>query len=505
MEGSHAPTQAQRRLLGALAVTVAAALAITSCASSDNGGAASSGATTAQQSAAQSDTGTADQPAPSAAGDTTTLTIATNGISGGKNALEADWIQNYVIPEFTKAQAAKGVTVNATYQPSGVDDEQYKSKLALDLKAGTGPDIMSIDGIWVGEFAQAGYIKPLSEVVGPSYESWDGWAQIKEPVQGNVSFQGERYGVPAGTDGRVIFFNKKLFQQAGLPADWQPTSWDDIAAAAEQLKTIDGITPLQLNAGSAMGEATTMQGILPLLVGTGAAIYTDGKWLGNTPQLRDVLGFYDKVYNTDGLGDPQLQLDAKGRDESFAEFADNKIGMLLESDYFWRSVVEPTKGVAPMADRDTAVGYALIPAQKAGSGLDGQNDVSMSGGSGYVLNPNTNDPQLAWELLTFMSSPEAIKARLGAHRADHRPGRRQRRDPRRRPDAHLHRGQGPAGDALPARARRVHPGVRGAAAGDGRRRLRNQRRGRRRDLPDHPGGDRRRGERDLRMITRQLV
>ena len=163
-----------------------------------------------------------------------------------------------------------------------------------------------------------------------------------------------------------------------------------------------------------MGEATTMQGILPLLVGTGAAIYTDGKWLGNTPQLRDVLGFYDKVYNTDALGDPQLQLDAKGRDESFAEFADNKIGMLLESDYFWRSVVEPTKGVAPMADRDTAVGYALIPAQKAGSGLDGQNDVSMSGGSGYVLNPNTNDPQLAWELLTFMSSPEAIKARLGS-------------------------------------------------------------------------------------------
>src|SRR6478752_4980180 len=44
----------RRRLLGALAVTVAAAMAITSCASPDNGGAASSGATTAPQSAAQS-------------------------------------------------------------------------------------------------------------------------------------------------------------------------------------------------------------------------------------------------------------------------------------------------------------------------------------------------------------------------------------------------------------------------------------------------------------------
>ena len=410
-----------RKGMLAVATTIAAALALSGCASSDNGGASSSGTSAAQSSAAQASSaapGSSAKPSSAASsqatsGTTASLTIATNGISGGKNALEADWITNYVIPEFTKQQAAKGVTVTATYQPSGVDDEQYKSKLALDLKAGSGPDIMSIDGIWVGEFAQAGYIKPLSEVVGPSYEQWDGWAQIKEPVQGNVSFQDERYGVPAGTDGRVIFFNKKLFEQAGLPADWQPKSWDDIAAAAEQLKSINGITPLQLNGGSAMGEATTMQGVLPLLVGTGATIYSDGKWLGNTPQLRSVLDFYNKVYNTDGLGDPQLQLDAKGRDESFAEFADNKIGMLIESDYFWRSVVEPTKGVAPMADRDTAVGYALIPAQTAGSGVNGNDNVSMSGGSGFVLNPNTANPELAWELLTFMASPEAIKARLG--------------------------------------------------------------------------------------------
>ena len=37
----------------------------------------------------------------------------------------------------------------------------------------------------------------------------------------------------------------------------------------------------------------------------------------------------------------------------------------------------------------------------------------MSGGSGYFLNPNTKYPQQAWELLTFMSSPAALKALLG--------------------------------------------------------------------------------------------
>ena len=56
--------------------------------------------------------------------------------------------------------------------------------------------------------------------------------------------------------------------------------------------------------------------------------------------------------------DTNFQQDAKGRDESFAAFAADKIGILLEGDYFWRSVVNPDKGVAPMADRDAAVGYA---------------------------------------------------------------------------------------------------------------------------------------------------
>ena len=66
------------------------------------------------------------------------LTIASNSIAGGKNAAEAAWYANYVIPKFTEAQKAKGVTVTVKFQPSGVDDEQYKTKLALDLKSRSG-------------------------------------------------------------------------------------------------------------------------------------------------------------------------------------------------------------------------------------------------------------------------------------------------------------------------------------------------------------------------------
>lgn len=341
-----------------------------------------------------------------------TLAITSNSIAGGKNADEADWYKNYVIPTFTAAQKAKGVNVTLTFQPSGVDDEQYKTKLALDLKSRSGADIVALDGIWVGEFAQAGYIKPLREVVGSDVTAWEGWSQIPKAVQANSSFEGKTYGIPSGTDGRVLYFNKKLFAKAGLPADWQPTSWQDILDAGTKLKSLPGVDPIQINAGTAMGEATTMQGVLPLLAGAGAEIYSGQKWQGNTTAVRDVLTFYQTLIKT-GLENTDFQQAAKGRDESFAAFAKGKIGILLEGDYFWRSVINPKNGDAAMPTRDSDVGWAAIPSQQPGTGVGGTDTVSMSGGGGYFLNPNTKYPQQAWELLQFLGSADAIKALLG--------------------------------------------------------------------------------------------
>ncbi len=343
-----------------------------------------------------------------------TLSITSNAISGGKNTVEADWIANYVIPKFVAAQKKEGVDATVTYAPNGVDDTEYKTKISLDLSTKGGADVVSLDGIWMGEFAEAGYIAPLNEIVGKDVaDAWDGWDQITPAVQQVTSYQDELYGVPGGTDGRILYFNKTLFKQAGLPKDWQPESWDDILSAAKKLKSLDGVTPLQINAGSAMGEATSMQGVLPLLVGTGSKIWEDGKWQGASDGMEQALDLYSKIYGTDALGDPLLQQEAKGRDKTFELFATNKLGIMIESDYLWRSVINPDVGTAPMADRDEAVGWAKIPAESAGKGVNGQDFVSMSGGSGQVINPNTKYPQQAFELLTFMNSAEALKAAIG--------------------------------------------------------------------------------------------
>ncbi|MFV2063811.1 MAG: extracellular solute-binding protein, partial [Chloroflexota bacterium] len=334
-----------------------------------------------------------------------------NAIEGGKNDTEAQWIQNYVIPTFEQMMADQGKDVSVTFEGRGVNDEDYKAQLALDLGAGAGDDVISIDGIWVGEFAQAEFISPLDDFVGPEVADWDGWGQIPEAVQGVMSFEGERYGVPAGTDGRVLYYRKDLFEQAGLPTDWQPTSWEEILDAGRQLKAeLPDVNPLQIDAGVSMGEATTMQGVLPLLVGTGKRIYDEetGMWLGDTPELRNVLQFYADIYQGDQLGDADLQLRQDGRDRSFQDFAEGRIAVLLEGDWLWRSVTNPETGSAPIADRDATVGWAKIPAREPGAGINGQDFVSMSGGGGRVLNPNKEHPAEAWELLTFMNSRDAV-------------------------------------------------------------------------------------------------
>lgn len=346
-----------------------------------------------------------------------TVEVAANAIVGGKNAQTASWINNFVIPKFTLASATKGLQVKVNFTPKGIDDNAFKTQVALDLSAKRGADIINLDGFWIAEFADANYIKPLNAVLGKKrVTSWDGWSQVPKSIQGVMTYDGNLYGTPAGTDARIIYYNKTLFAQAGLPANWQPKSWSEILAASDTLKAKlpADVVPFQLNAGAGMGEATAMQGFLNFLAGAGSLIY-DGKskkWLGNTGAVRDMLSFYNDVYNVKKVGNSEWQLlsGEAGRNASFEAFSKGKLAMMIEGDYMWRGVINPATGNYKMADRDTNVGFAKIPSKNAGSGVNKQNFVSYSGGGGYVVNPNTADKATTWELLKFMNSEESILA-----------------------------------------------------------------------------------------------
>jgi multiple sugar transport system substrate-binding protein len=340
------------------------------------------------------------------------ISITCRCVKGGVNANTVKWLTETVIPAFEQQMAAKGTPVKVRLVEFGGSDEELKAQYALDLKAGKGHDVMAFDGFWTAEFVAGGLIKPLDEIAGPEVNQWEGWAHIPDRVQALLMYQGKRYGIPTGTDVRVIWYRKDLFQKAGLPANWQPTSWEDIFAAARQLKkALPDVIPMQVNAGTAMGEATTMQGFYPVLLSAGSFIYDwdKNKWIVRSPAMLDALNFYKRVYLDEKLGDARLQLIKEGRNQSFALFRDGKIAMLWEGDYFWRSVVNPAvKSEWAIPNRDEVVGWAKIPAKEPGKGYRGQDFVTISGGTGFILNPNTKHPKEAWAFLSFMFSKEML-------------------------------------------------------------------------------------------------
>lgn len=338
-----------------------------------------------------------------------TLSITFRGVTGGVNAQTVQWIAEYVKPNFEAANP--GVTVNII--EFGGSDEALKQQYALDLSVGAGADVMGFDGFWIPEFVEAGLLKPLNEVGGAAVDDWEGWGHIPAGLQGLLGFGGERYGIAQGTDYRMIHTRIDILEAAGIAdaANWQPTSWAELLDTARAVKrAFPDSFPLQINAGTAMGEATTMQGYYMLLLGTGHFLLDDaGKWIVRSQGILDTLEMYKTIYVDESLGDARLQLVQDGRNRTFANFRDGATAMLVEGDYFYRGPTAPGQEFE-VANRDEVMGWAKMPAQVPGAGLRGQDFVTISGGTGFTLNPNTRNGALAWELLAFMNSKEALDA-----------------------------------------------------------------------------------------------
>jgi len=342
------------------------------------------------------------------------LTVTSRAVRGGTNTLLMEWLEDTVFPAFVERMREAGRDVQVEFVEFGGTDEALKEQYALDLSVGRGADILGFDGFWLPEFDEAGLVKPLEDIVGPAMWEWEGWGHIPPSMREILGYQGKVYGLPLGTDVRVIFYRRDLFEQAGIIRpdlgirDWQPRSWEELLNTARLIKEkLLEVIPLQINAGTQMGEATTMQGWFMVLLGTGIHMYDfdQAKWYGKHPGILEALNFYKTVYLDEELGDARTQLIPGARARTFELFRDGKIAMLVEGDWFWRSVIAPGSEWA-VPNRNEVVGWAMMPAREPGAGYRGQDYVTISGGTGFILNPNTKYPEEAWALLSFMFSKE---------------------------------------------------------------------------------------------------
>ncbi len=128
---------------------------------------------------------------------------------------------------------------NVTIQMDSILNDEYKEKIRMVVSTDEVPDIFSS---WSGTFAQemiaSGNVSGLSDLYAEDPE-WAG--KIAQASVDGFTFDGEVYAVPWSQDGKVFFYNKKIFEENNLEV---PATWDEFIAVLDALQAAGYETPV---------------------------------------------------------------------------------------------------------------------------------------------------------------------------------------------------------------------------------------------------------------------
>jgi multiple sugar transport system substrate-binding protein len=117
-----------------------------------------------------------------------------------------------------------------------VADADYITKLATSIRAGTEPDLASLDDVDSEIFISKNeFLNVTSEVNALPYKDKLSPGALKLATSG-----GKYYGVPDFADMSVLWYNKTLFSQAGLNPGQPPTTFAQILSDAKKIRALGG-------------------------------------------------------------------------------------------------------------------------------------------------------------------------------------------------------------------------------------------------------------------------
>ena len=264
-----------RRLSGA-ALAATAALALAACSSGGSSSGGSGGITTLK------------------------LVVADYG-TGPSNASAKYW--DGIVSAFEAAHS--DIKVNVTSIPWTNFDQQVQTMIQNKQY----PDIT--EGDYFSNYAQDGLLYSASDVLSDPSNLLPGFKN-----QG--TFNGTQYGMPFTTSSRTLFYNKKLFTQAGITS--APQTWADVQADAAKIKAVGDVGfGLPLGAEEAQAES------LLWMLGDGGGYTTDGKYTINSSANVEAFTFLKGLVSA---GDTEPNPGTVNRTDLWKEFAQGKVGMI---------------------------------------------------------------------------------------------------------------------------------------------------------------------------------
>jgi raffinose/stachyose/melibiose transport system substrate-binding protein len=273
-----------------------------------------------------------------------------------------------------------------------LESQSYKQKLPTLLQSPERPDIIyGWGGGVLAEQAKAGVLENLT----PAFDA--GWGERFTPAALEAfTVDGQIYGMPSSLSAQGFWYNKALFEQAGVDAT-QLTTWDDFLSAVQKLKDA-GIVPI----------ATGGSDKWPLhLYWCNLALRSGGKAAFDAAVKGEGDGFASPTFVQAGTLFAELaQLDpfqpgylAATYPQSAGQFGDGGAAMILMSNHIITSM--PANAANKVGIPDEDLGWFPFPVVEGGAG--DPRDV-LAGFNGWMVTAGA--PKEATEFLEFFSEPE---------------------------------------------------------------------------------------------------
>ncbi len=275
------------------------------------------------------------------------------------------------------------ITVKMTHFPYA----DYRTKVAAAIPAGEGPDVVQLFYGWLNDYIAAGLIQPLPvDTFAPSDIDRDFFPMVQA-----MKKDGAYYALPTAVRSLALFYNQRLFDEAGIEAP--PANLDELVEIAQKLTKRDGagnITQVGITTGMTAQDHHWFREVLVRQFG-GTPYDEDYKVVGyNSEAGAAALKFYTDLEKEYGVT-------ASGfMDEPQAAFKAGRAGMHIDGSFRIGSL---------NAIRGLKWGVAELP-----TAVDG----TKSNYSSYWVNAVTSKAEgekyeAALKFMSYITSDEAMQ------------------------------------------------------------------------------------------------
>ncbi|WP_319531312.1 extracellular solute-binding protein [uncultured Cohaesibacter sp.] len=265
----------------------------------------------------------------------------------------------------------------------------YQTRIVAANMAGKGPDVMQLFYGWLDKFVAGGLLQPLPQDAFPHEQIEADFFPIVEAMQRD----GEYYGLPTAVRSLALFYNKKLFEEAGLDPENPPKTLDELTAAAKAITKHD-------DAGNMLVEGMTLdmsgqdhhwwREVLVRQMDGDPYAENYRKVTYDSEAGAKALSFYTDLQLKDKVGLLGFM------DEGQAAFRGGKAGMTIDGTFRLGSFKQI---------KDFEWGVTELPANADGY----RSNYSSYFANGIGAKVDGEKLEAAEKFLTYLTSPEAMK------------------------------------------------------------------------------------------------